>query len=83
MNKLLVYALKLLPSLSKFWGENRMKYINKKIIYKFFYWCNYSNTVYQTKTNPELKSNRRIQGNQKSNKNCITKKRGKRKYKPM
>ena len=36
-----------------------------------------SNTIYQTKTNPELKSNRRIPENQKSNKNCITKKREK------
>ena len=30
MNKLLVYALKLLPSLSKFKEKNRMKYINEK-----------------------------------------------------
>ena len=36
-----------------------------------------SNTIYQTKTNPELKSNRRIPENQKSNKNCIQKKRKK------
>ena len=36
-----------------------------------------NDTIYQTKTNPELKSNRRIPGNQKSNKNCITKKREK------
>ena len=33
-----------------------------------------NNTIYQTKTNPELKSNRIISENQKSNKNCITKK---------
>ena len=30
MNKLLVYALNLLPSLSKFKEKNRKKYINKK-----------------------------------------------------
>ena len=30
MKKLRVYALKLLPSLSKFYGENIIKYINKK-----------------------------------------------------
>ena len=33
----------------------------------------------RTKTNPELKSNRRILGNQKFHKNCITKKKGKNK----
>ena len=31
------------------------------------------NTIYQTKTNPSLKPNRRIPRNQKSNKNCIKK----------